>query len=103
MKNFSYGLFFKALSNDTRLKILNSLRKKDHTVTQLVKSLNLEQSRISHALKCLTNCAFVKFKPNGAERVYSINKKNVDALFKIVDKHVKEHYKELKSCRVLRK
>ena len=103
MRNFSYGLFFKALGNKTRLDILDVLRKKNHTVNQLVEALNLEQSRVSHALKCLINCAFVNVTPNGAERVYSINKKNVEALFKIVDKNVKEYCEELESCGVLNK
>lgn len=104
MKNSSldYGLFFQALSNKTRLDILDLLRNKSCTVNELSEKLNLEQSRVSHALKCLVNCAFVSGKPNGKERIYSINE-NVEGLFRIVDSHVKNYCEELESCRVLKR
>ena len=104
MKNLSsnYGLFFQALSNKTRLDILDLLRNESFTVTKLSEKLNLEQSRVSHALKCLVNCAFVKSKSLGKERIYSING-NIWGLFRIVDAHVKKYCKNLESCRVIKK
>ena len=53
---------FKALSNDTRLTIFLLLLKEELCVCELVRILNLEQSRISHALKTLKEASLVNSK-----------------------------------------
>ena len=45
-------MFFETISTPLRLDIILLLRKKELSVTEIVNSLNEEQSKISHNLKC---------------------------------------------------
>jgi DNA-binding transcriptional ArsR family regulator len=98
MKNTSYKLFFKAVSNDTRTELIKTLRDGNRSVSQLCKATGFEQSRVSHNLRCLTECGFVEVKQNGKERVYSLNKKTVLPMLKIIDNHIKKYSQHLKKC-----
>ena len=68
------GLFFKAFSNETRLKIIDLLKEGALTVTEICEKTGFEQSRVSHNLKCLENCGFVIAEQNGKWRKYSLDK-----------------------------
>ena len=58
------------LGNEVRMGIIQLLIKKEMTVLELCKSLNKEQSLISHSLKQLRECSFVDFKKEGKQNVY---------------------------------
>ena len=103
MKELSYKLFFKALSNKTRFNIIQLLRKKPKCVTEICNELDFEQSRVSHNLKCLENCGFVEFKWNGKNKIYELNKKHIIPVLKEINKHIETYNKRLESCGVLRK
>ena len=98
----SYTLFFKALSNDTRLTILDLLRKGPRRATEIGEALHMEQSRVSHNLACLINCGFVIAKQQGKNKVCSLNKQTVIPLLEIIDGHIKEYGKNLEGCKVLK-
>lgn len=98
-----YELFFKALSNETRIAIIDLLRSGDKTVSEIVDALGFEQSRISHGLKCLTFCGFVTNRKEGKRRIYSLNKETIEPLLKIVDKHLEIYADHLRKCKVLRR
>jgi len=99
MKN-TYHVFFSNLANPLRIKIISSLREKEKSVNDLVKELKVEQSKISHALRNLRECNLVDFKQKGKERIYSLNKKTLIPILKLIDKHSKEHCKgKCKFCR----
>ena len=85
----SYNLFFETIGNKTRLKILELLFERPMSVTEICKALNEEQSKISHNLKCLADCNFVDIKKEGKKRIYSLNKKTIIPLMKLVEKHVR--------------
>ena len=71
IKHFGlHKLFLKALSNETRLLVLESLRTRPKCVSEISEDLDFEQSRVSHSLKCLCNCGFVEVKPKGKKRIY---------------------------------
>ncbi|MEK6946219.1 MAG: metalloregulator ArsR/SmtB family transcription factor [Nanoarchaeota archaeon] len=55
-----HRLFFKAFSNETRLDIINLLKSKPLTVSEICEKTGFEQSRVSHNLRCLQNCGFVQ-------------------------------------------
>lgn len=84
-------LFFSTLSNPTRLAILELLRESPRNVTQISKSLNQDQSMISHNLKPLIRCGFVFVERKWKERIYSTNYETMDALFKIITSHTEKH------------
>ncbi|MBI2074283.1 MAG: helix-turn-helix transcriptional regulator [Candidatus Levybacteria bacterium] len=100
MINSSYKRFFTTLGNENRLQIIHLLAKKGpQSVSQIVNGTKLEQSAVSHNLKRLLLCQFVHLKPNGKERVYSINKETIKPLLTLMDKHVREFcQKTCKKC-----
>lgn len=89
----SYHIFFTNLANPLRIGIILSLRKKERNVTQISKELNVEQSKISHALTMLKCCKIVTLKQKGKQRIYSLNKKTIIPILKIIDKHADTHCK----------
>lgn len=64
---------FKALSDETRLRILHLLHKQELCVCELMEILNMEQSRISHQLQILKNARLVNDRREGKWIVYSLN------------------------------
>jgi DNA-binding transcriptional ArsR family regulator len=78
-------VFFSNLANPTRLAILDKLRFKEMNVTEIAKLLGQEQSMVSHNLRTLEQCAFVKSERKGKEKLYRINGETVETLFKTVE------------------
>lgn len=93
MKCQSYN-FFSVVGNETRWKIVKKLSKGDLTVSELCVSLNEEQSKISHSLKVLLNCNIVFSRRDGKNIIYSLNKKTIRPLIKIVNQHAKDNCKK---------
>ena len=98
MKCKSYNTFFETISNKTRLKILEILEAKSMSVSEICEVLGEEQSKISHNLKCLTECHFLDVEQKGKKRIYSLNKDTILPLMKLVDQHVKKYCCD--ECRV---
>jgi ArsR family transcriptional regulator len=85
----AYYPFFKKLANPLRIRIITSLaasRNSGKTVNELASDLNVEQSKLSHALKELSGCSIVKAERRGKNMIYSVNKSVMDVL-KLIDKH----------------
>lgn len=89
MNNKTYHIFFTNLANQLRIKIISSLKEKEKNVGELSDSLKVEQSKISHALRLLRNCNIVNVKQVGKQRIYSLNKKTILPILKLIDKHSK--------------
>ncbi len=87
-KNKTYHIFFSKLSNKLRIDIISNLEKNPKSVTELVKELKIEQSKLSHALRELRECNIVDVKQKGKERVYSLSKTIVPIL-RLIDCHSK--------------
>ena len=102
MMKTSYTLFFKALSNDTRLRIIDLLRRGPRNATEIGEDLNIEQSMVSHNLACLINCGFVIVKQCGKNKVCSLNEETIIPLLQIIDRHVEQYGKSLEGCKVLK-
>jgi DNA-binding transcriptional ArsR family regulator len=100
-----YALFFQALSNPSRMAIINLLRekRKSLTVTEICQELNLEQTHVSHALRCLTFCGLVEFTRDGKSKLYSLNKETILPLMRLVDAHIEKFATSLFSCEVLKR
>lgn len=87
MKCSNYHIFFGNLANPLKTEILESLKEKDSSVNELSKKLKIEQSKLSHALSSLRYCNIVEVKQKGKKRIYSLNKKTIVPILKIIDKH----------------
>ncbi len=95
------SLLFKALSNDSRVSILNLLRSGPKSVGQISKALGLEQTAVSHNLKCLTFCGLVTGNRLGKTIEYSLNQETVEPILRIADRHISKYAVNLRTCETL--
>ena len=66
-------LIFKALSDETRMKILISILNEGKNVSEIMKETDSSQSCISHQLKILKEVNIVKSERKGKCIIYSID------------------------------
>ena len=64
---------FKALSDETRLRIYLLLLQGELCVCELVNILNMEQSRISHSIRILKEAGLVDNRREGKWIIYTVN------------------------------
>ena len=62
---------FKALSDPTRIRILNLLFNKEFSVNEIADKLDLRQTTVSHQLRFLKNLRLVKYRREGTSLYYS--------------------------------
>lgn len=94
-----YKIFFETLGNKTRWDIVHLLLKRSYRVTEISKNLKYEQSLVSHHLKRLETCGFVRFNQKGNERIYELNKETIKPLLILMDKHINRFCKRVcKKC-----
>ncbi|HQB32211.1 MAG TPA: metalloregulator ArsR/SmtB family transcription factor [Erysipelotrichaceae bacterium] len=81
--------FFKALADDSRIKIIALLlNEKEMNQKDLLENFNISQPTFSYHMKELTNAKLVKIRKVGTAHFYSVNK-NIfnelnDAFLKLV-------------------
>jgi len=92
-----YHIFFGNLSNKLKVDIISELKDKERSVLDLAKKLNVEQSKLSHALASLRCCSIVNVKQVGKKRVYSLNRETILPILKMIDVHEDKFCKECKS------
>ena len=63
----------KALSDETRLRMLNILLEKECCVCEVMQALDISQSRASRNLGILQNAGFLKARRDGLWIVYSVD------------------------------
>lgn len=68
---------FKALSDETRLRILNILSERECCVCEVMQALDISQSRASRNLGMLYDAGFLKSERDGVWTVYSIDHETV--------------------------
>ncbi len=91
-----YHLCLETLGNELRVKVLEALKEDPKTVSGLAFATKVEQSRLSHSLKALKQCNFVKSEARGKERVYSLTESFVKEMpkskniFEALEKHFKK-------------
>ena len=65
---------FKALSDETRLRILNILLERGCCVCEVMQALDISQTRASRNLAALYEAGFLKLRKDGLWSLYSIDK-----------------------------
>ncbi len=68
----------KALSDETRLRILNVLLEKECCVCEIMQALDISQSRASRNLGILQDAGFLKERRDGLWIVYSIDRQTAN-------------------------
>ncbi len=67
----------KALSDETRLRILNLLLERECCVCEVMQALAISQTRASRNLSSLHNAGFLKLRKDGLWSLYSINQEDM--------------------------
>ena len=65
--------FYKALGDETRLKILDMLVGQEMCVCEIIDRLNMSQPAVSHHLKILKHVGLVNDNRNGKRIYYLLN------------------------------
>jgi DNA-binding transcriptional ArsR family regulator len=97
----SMSLLFKALSNESRVSILQLLRDGSKNVSEISKALKMEQTAVSHNLRCLTFCGLVTNERLGKTMEYALNQETVEPIFRLADKHISKYAANLRTCTTL--
>jgi len=75
---------FKALSDETRLRILSLLMERECCVCEVMQALDISQTRASRNLSALYDAGFLKLRKDGLWSLYSIDREGM-----------KEHFSQL--------
>jgi ArsR family transcriptional regulator, lead/cadmium/zinc/bismuth-responsive transcriptional repressor len=84
--------FFKALGNETRLKIVRYLLDHEYCACDFTKKVAKDQTTISRHLKVLVEADILKYEKNGRNMIYSIKDDKVKKALSDFG------IKEIKSC-----
>jgi ArsR family transcriptional regulator len=68
----------KALSDETRLRILNLLAERECCVCEVMQALSISQTRASRNLSLLHDAGFLKMRKDGLWALYSIDREGMD-------------------------
>ena len=90
--------FFRGLADPTRLKILELLLQGEKSVTDLVKSLRIQQGRVSNHLACLKWCGYVTTASKGRYTVYRIADRRVKRILQLSREMVAKNAEHLWAC-----
>lgn len=82
--------FYKALSDSTRIKIINLLEKNELCVCDISSILNMTKSAVSHQLKNLKDLNLIKSRKIGKEVWYTLADHHVSEVFDISLEHIME-------------
>jgi DNA-binding transcriptional ArsR family regulator len=63
---------FQTLADPTRRRIVEALRRGEQAVTDIVDSVDIDQSGVSRHLGILHKAGFVRVRPDGPKRLYSL-------------------------------
>lgn len=69
----------KALSDETRLRILSVLLERECCVCEVMQALEISQSRASRNLRILYDAGFLRLKRDGLWSVYSIHREAAES------------------------
>jgi DNA-binding transcriptional ArsR family regulator len=91
--------WFRTLADPTRLTILKHLLAGPHTVTELVESTGLPQSRISNHLACLRWCRFVNADRRGRHVVYTVADTRLKRMLDLTVHLIADNAEHLATCK----
>lgn len=76
-KRLETAEFFKALGDETRIRIIGMLSIEDLCMCEIVSGLQIPTSTISHHLKLLERGKVIQSRKEGRYTVYNLNKEKV--------------------------
>jgi ArsR family transcriptional regulator len=96
MKNSyeEYASIFKALADETRLKIVKMLCSDEMCACKILESFDITQPTLSYHMKVLTECGLVVGRREGSWMKYSVNKEKVKLVKEYCD-YIVSKYKKI--------
>jgi len=85
---------FKALSDETRLRILSLLMERECCVCEVMQALDISQTRASRNLSALYDAGFLKLRKDGLWSLYSIDREGMQEYFSQLVESVKKALEE---------
>src|SRR5882672_6893705 len=82
----AYAEVLTALADPTRRRILEALRKRPRTVTQLATDQPVSRPAVSQHLRVLEEANLVRVEPRGNRRVYSVRRDGLDELRRYLER-----------------
>lgn len=76
--------FFKALSNESRLKLVGILAQREYSVEELAALLQLKEPTVSHHLSKLKELNLVQMRPDRNTHLYRLNQEALQELSKAI-------------------
>ena len=83
--SIEYAPIFKALGDETRLKIIEILSCGEICACEILESFHITQPTLSYHMKILTDCGLVKSRKDGSWIRYSNNVVLVEAIKQFLD------------------
>ena len=91
MKTFEeYALIFKALSDETRLKIVEMLSCGEMCACDILESFNITQPTLSYHMKILTDCGIVNSRKDGSWMRYITNMELINEIKEFWERIIKD-------------
>ena len=84
------SMFFKAISDETRIKLLFSLSRSKMCVCDLAALLGMTVSAISHQLRVLKQAGLVRSEKQGKVVYYMLSDDHVNTVFNTASEHIME-------------
>ncbi len=84
------SLLFKAMSDPTRLKILQALRSGEMCVCDLASFVEISESAVSHQLRMLRQLCLVTNRREGPILYYRLNDDHIEQLIILGLEHIRE-------------
>ena len=79
-REIDYAILFKALADDTRLKIVKMLAKESQCPCQILKAFDISQPTLSYHIKILCEAGIIEGKRCGAIMECRVNAEKIKAL-----------------------
>ena len=89
--------FFKVVGDETRMKILCSLRADELCVNDIAAAVDMTKSAVSHQLRMLKDEGLVKSRRDGKNMFYSLDDQHVVDIIDIAFTHI-EHKTHSEDC-----
>ncbi len=80
MENIQYSLCFKALGDETRLKIVEMLKAGTLCACKILEKFNFTQPTLSYHMKSLVDCGLVSVEKKGTWNHYTLNETTLKEL-----------------------
>ncbi|WP_159648320.1 ArsR/SmtB family transcription factor [Erysipelothrix aquatica] len=83
MENADFALLFKAMSDETRLRIINMLSKENLCACHILEAFNITQPTLSYHMKILVDSGIVTSQKDGNWTRYYLNKDSIEKVQKL--------------------